>query len=255
MTKNIRINVGKALKFGIFRQYKIRSQLTFVKFASLIVSCFILGCSIQKHNADNHCVDFEYIQLCEPHLKYTPNAGIDSKTGRLTTAKMTLDVDFGQYSYTGPETLKEYMWKTFRSYHYMQFFEDRHIDKKVKKMFRDSVSFESFEIITQGSSKNCKSCNFRMNLKFKDYTYPFDINIQNDLANELNANYIQIDTVQGMIVRTYFNSAIAGAYISKENGSKTDNKLSLTLHEGTFEDLKIFTKNNINSTLKNGIKK
>jgi hypothetical protein len=214
---------------------RLKINTKYLKIKSLLISILLMcyACATSK-NTSTQCHQISGFQYCEKNSikKITP--GIDGETGTIQSPLHVINYDCSSYPYAGPQNKEEYFMQTFRSYHYLSYFDTIHIDKKVQKLFRDSVKLISLKEIPLGSAR-CKSCNYEAMLKFKQFVSPIYFLATNEMQQQWSASKINVDTIQNFVIKTYQNDKEKGAYIREKHGDRRSKKLSLTLVSGDFE--------------------
>lgn len=221
----------------------------------LIVFALIPACSVSKKDKRVECARFDAFEICSPGIKHFKNKDLHNNTDILTFSNLTIECDYSERNFSGPETLDEYILKIFRSYHYLNFFDKIHIDKKVQKLFRDSVSIDKINLMPENFEKECKNCNYLLLLKFKQTTYPYEIYLAESLIESLNSKSVEKIQQSGINFKFYETAEIRGAYISKMNSKRSDKKLSLKLTSGDFNEFKSLILKNTKLTIESGDKK
>lgn len=222
------------------------------RFFILIIFTLISACSVSKKNKKVDCVKFDVFEICSPDIKHFKNNDLDSLKEIITFSNLTIESDISNNGFSGPETLEEYILKIFRSYHYLSFFDKIHIDKKVQKLFRDSVSIDKISKMPENFEKECKNCNYLLLLKFKKTIYPYEIYLAESLTETLNSNSVEIIQQEGINFKFYETSEIRGAYISQIKSKRKDKKLSLKLTDGNFNEFKSFIQKTIKINTESG---
>ncbi len=107
---------------------------------------------------------------------------VDSQIGEIHCRNISFTYDYGKYGYRGPETPEESFRNAFDAYHHSKFFMLIHIDRKVSKIFKDSV--EIIKILPKSDVDEkflyqCGTCNAVAHLRFKrkDFYYPTSVNL------------------------------------------------------------------------------
>jgi len=162
---------------------------------------------------------------------------IDSKVGTLDCKNISFNYDYGKFSNPGPITPKEEFRRTFDNYHHLRFFEYRMIDKKVYKLFLDSV--DVVEVRPKRADDTpffeCKTCNIMAEITFKGDTYFFPVTLSEKQLDQ--SDYSVSFKEKGANVHKYYqqNNRPTGLYITpKFNRFKKKNTLSLTVKETTL---------------------
>lgn len=197
----------------------------------LFMLCF--ACATSKNTVPS-CHQFGLYAYCEMHSTKKNAVGIDGETGTIQSSAHVINYDHSSQAFAGPQNKEEYFMQTFRSYHYLNYFDSIHIDKKVQKLFRDSVKLISLKQIPIGTSR-CKSCNFEAMMKFKQFVSPVYFFATSALQEQWSSAQISYDTIQNFVVKTYQNDKEKGAYIKDLKGDKQAKKLSLVLVSGDFD--------------------
>ncbi len=201
--------------------------------AFIIAILVFLACA-STNKTNKTCHTLGVYTYCSSNTTMMPRAAIDGEAGQIKSPTMVIDYDHSTSAYPGPQIGLEYFLQTFRSVHYMRYFDSIHIDKKVQKIFRDSVKLLSLNEIPIGSAK-CKACNYEAMLQFRQFKTPFYFFVTDDLKKEWAATQFQMDTIHNFVVKFYRNDKEKGAYIREKNGSKKAKKLSLLLVSGDYD--------------------
>lgn len=126
--------------------------------------------------------------------------GMSTSSGTITNDKLSFryssSSSSSQFSYYGLVSLKEASIQSFKGYYHQKFFDALHVEKRLQKIFIDSIEFIEVlpinfnnEFITE-----CSTCNVQMNLKFKKNTFYFPLTISEDVLRNYEAfNIIKID--------------------------------------------------------------
>lgn len=241
--------------FNTFKPMKKKQAYNFFTLFAA-VAILTLGCHTSKNpnRRDNNHITFGNIEIADKNLKQESSQVNKDQKGIIKTNSLVFSYDYSANAPSGPESVHDYLWKTFRSYHYLNFFDKIHIDKKVQKLFRDSLIFEKFETLPEGKSKDCKSCNYRLHITFKGYTYTHDVSVNSQLESELKQNITETFEKDGLLLKYFQTPKETGVYIKNKEGDKTEPKLNLTLISGSVDQCKFFINNNIRYHISNGKK-
>jgi len=133
----------------------------------------MLQCS-RKYMAEREHALFTINQQCT----IVPGEGMDSQIGSVVCGDQNFTYDYGMYSYQGPLTEEEKFANLFKGKYYADFFSIIHIDKKLFRLYIDSV-----QVIHAGALKSkpstmiarCTNCNKEALLRFRkrDYIFPY----------------------------------------------------------------------------------
>jgi hypothetical protein len=196
-----------------------------------VVLIFFMACAVNKPNRTCHTIGL--YRYCSNNTAMVPRAAIDGDAGLIKSPTMVINYDHATAAYPGPQSAVDYFMQTFRSMHYMKYFDSIHIDKKVQKLFRDSVRLISLQEIPIGSAK-CKACNYEAQLQFRQFKTPFYYFVTDDLKKEWAATQFQLDTIHDFAIKFYRNTKEMGAYIKEKKGTRQSKKLSLVLESGDY---------------------
>lgn len=209
----------------------------------LVSFCLLfMGCKSNKSLSSNNFQN-EYfgIKNFKCDIVQSPNA-IDSKVGTIKCENVTFGYDYGKYSYPGPLTTIEEFKNSFDSYYHIKFFEDRMIDKKVYKLFLDSV-----KVIDVRAKKDddklmyaCDPCNTTAELTFMGDTYLFPTTMGENQFN--NDNFTVDYKKEGKFIYKYYkmNNGKPGLFAEEiDNRYNTKDCLSLSVIESNLSDEQI----------------
>ncbi len=196
-----------------------------------IILTLLVSCSSHKNlteiNSENQTL-FTIGKKCS----VLRSQGTDSYIGNLYCGNVSFDYDFGKYSYSGPVTLEEDFYQSFRSIFYANFFEKIHIDQKVYKLFVDSVKIVSINKYREDAKNlfSCKTCNSTASLKFRGRSYLFPYSNNDELWKQDDYRIV-VDTLDGVVRKIYYSnidSLQSGLYLYKKDELRGGDKLSLT---------------------------
>jgi hypothetical protein len=211
-------------------------------FFSLSILFFIIafgsfGCSTSKSQRKD-CHSFGIFTYCEKGSKLVWKEGIDGGLGEIISNDIKINFDHSLAAYPGPQDEEEYFKTTFRNIFYIKYFDSIYVDKKVHKLFRDSVYLVNLKTVPLGSIRSCKACNREAILSFKGRQKPYYYFVTDELKATLNEYEISNDTVNNVIVKTYKGKSKSGAFLKEIGSNKQSPKLSLELVSGDFDTFK-----------------
>lgn len=213
---------------------------------SLLIVIFLMACSTKKKVSDSKdCLNFSFLKLCETHCIKTLKSGIDGELGVVQCQNYHFDYEVSRSAYEGPEDHFTYFVKAFRNYHYTKFFDFIHIDKKVQKLFRDSVRIMEVMPIAAGSDLNCKNCNRKALLKFKNTNYPYAYVVSKELDDKLNSIHAVYYDLEDYNIRLYTSENENGLFATPSLKDKTADKISFQLRSGDINTFIEKMKNNL----------
>jgi len=178
---------------------------------------------------------------------HTPKQGTDSRIGTITCDDITLNYDYGKYSFAGPSTHYENFVKSFYAVRYSQFFEAILVQEKVREILKDSVQIISAEkgrIQDKKYIVDCKECDATATLIFNKIEYYYGFIMNKKLEKEHFSYSISIeDTDQEYYKKTYYNVAdgsqgILIAPTGNPAKNRKKNKLSVTSWDTQSDRLK-----------------
>ncbi len=211
----------------------------------IMLSSISFSCKTSKQNARD-CHTFGKFSLCDKNSTKLDLHGIDGQAGEITGSNYKLTYDYSPFASNGPIDINEYFHNTFRSMYYLKFFDSIYIDKKVQKIYRDSVKVLSLKEVVPGTNKRCFNCNYEAVLKFRTQVQPFYFFISADLYKELHEAQIEHLVVNNHKIKFYQGPEISGAFIQELNVEKQGNKLNLQLISGDFEKFKSLVLKSLN---------
>lgn len=148
----------------------------------IVIACIFYNCSSSKVGESVKQIswnDHQFIIPSKLKVQYSDSIII------LTTDKDTLWV--GDQEMIHPISPYESYFNSFYAYHYNNFLDKVYIDKKVKKIFRDSITILSLNKLESSDKKgDCIACNFLVEYKFKDGIFYESV--------QLNDNFTSFDT-------------------------------------------------------------
>jgi len=159
-----------------------------------VTTAVLLGCKsskkLQASGFENELFAIANVSGCtEGHSGDV----VDSQVGKIVCKEAVLSYDYGRYGPKGPMTAVETFDQSFKNYHYSKFFELTHIDKKLYKVFTDSVSVIAVQPaadITEKTLYECSTCNAVATIDFlgKRWYYPTTVHA------DMLANPAKLDT-------------------------------------------------------------
>lgn len=192
-----------------------------------------IACRIQKKETLPVCQLGNYtLKNCD----CTKTNPIDSseQKGEISGPGFKLQYQYGPAVPKGPQDEKEYIEQSFRAYHYKKFFDFIHIDTKVQKLFRDSVTLTEIKYIQPGEDTYCSACNVMLNLRFKGNQIPFGIFITPSLLADLNKAGFSYPQHPEMRIKLFNHEEIKGGWLGLKKSTKTSPSLYLELKEGEW---------------------
>lgn len=208
----------------------------------LITCCVLAACASGKKGNKKACLSFESLSLCFDGKKEILN-GIDGELGKIVNPNYILNYEIAKAAYKGPEDDTDYFRKVFNNYHHMAFFESLKLDKKVYKIYRDSVLILKISDIATGSDKTCKSCNKSALLRFKGKEIPFPYQVTDQLMESISKGSTKRYIKSNLFIKIYDNDKESGVVIEKTSQNRNAKLMSIQLLEGDkkkfIEDLKI----------------
>lgn len=207
----------------------------------LITCCVLAACASGKKGNKKACLSFEALSLCFDGKKEILN-GTDGELGKIVNPNYILNYEIAKAAYKGPEDDTDYFRKVFNNYHHMAFFELLKLDKKVYKIYRDSVLILNISDIPIGSDKTCKNCNKSALLRFKDKEIPFPYQVTDQLAKAINDGGSKRYLKSNLFIKIYDNDTESGVVIEKASQNRNAKLMSLQFQEGDkkkfIEDIK-----------------
>lgn len=226
------LNYRIILKLNVY--FYVSFLIVMIKYIYLVIIILLisLSCASKKGvNTDKRGSSNDIFQIGKDCI-FSVSDGMDSKVGTAKCGEIVFDYDYGKYSFSGPVTEEESFILAFNANYYAKFFEIIHIEAKLNRLFRDSVTL----VYVADKSKEdkvifqCLPCNKVAKIKFRgrSYLYPFP-----SLGAETNASSYQIstDTTSGLIRKIFISKVDtlpSGLYLRENSNDKNGNKLSLT---------------------------
>lgn len=189
------------------------------------------SCLSSKIQNDDGKVSSNDLFLISGDCNFKEGIGFDSKVGTIQCGDITFNYDYGKNSYSGPVAIEEGFMRAFNANYYAKFFEIIHIEAKLNRLFRDSVSIVNIVDKTDGMKTIflCDVCTKVANIKFRGrtYGYPFQFNFEDP-----NLKYydLTVDTTDGFIRKIYISktdSMPSGLYLKSLEGKRDSKALSL----------------------------
>jgi len=202
-----------------------------MNYSLYLLMIIVTSCSSSKIGKGDDKVSSNDIFFIGGECSFKEGKGIDSRVGTVQCGDIVFDYEYGKYAYAGPITVEEGFMRAFNANYYAKFFEIIHIDAKLNRLFRDSVS--SVTIVDKADDAKtifpCQVCTKVAYLKFRDRTYGYPFQLHNE-DPKLKHYDITVDTTDVRIRKIYLSktdSLPSGIYI-KRFGNKSGNSLSLT---------------------------
>lgn len=170
--------------------------------------------------------------LIGANCSFQDEKGFDSKVGKAICGDIIFDFDYSKNSYRVPLTDQEEFMRVFHANYYAKFFDIIHIEAKLNRLFRDSVTLV---YITDKSTEDnllfdCLVCNKVAKIKFRErsYIYPYS----SQVLNGKDSTYqISVDTTSTLIRKIFISrvdSLPSGLYLRPKGQERTTKKLSMT---------------------------
>lgn len=206
---------------------------------TLIVATLLCNCKTKKLVNDQEGT----IYLVNGKVKFEQNEdSIDSNVGYIISRKTKMAYDLGPYSAPGPLTPEETFRNEFDAYHHTKFFEKVMIDKKVYKIFLDSVKIVDVRAKTTDDELffECDPCNAVAELVFKKRTFIYPTNMSDNLLN-LDDITFKFEEIDGITYKIYQEKGKSPALYATPtfNRFKKKKTLSVTVVESDLTDEEI----------------
>ncbi|MBK8699524.1 MAG: hypothetical protein IPN29_08270 [Saprospiraceae bacterium] len=159
--------------------------------------------------------------------------------------------EFGNLINPIPLNDRAYFAQSFKNYYYTRFFDMIHIDKKVHRLFRDSVTIADIKYIRPGEDPGCGSCNVILTLTFRGNKIPFAAFVTEELMQDFKATTEEVNN-KDISITYYQTDVISGAYIRKKDDIYKENELLIRWYGGTIAGLKKLVKAHLRTTNDNG---
>jgi hypothetical protein len=202
-----------------------------MKYSLLIMMIIVTSCSSSKMGQSDDKVSSNDLFTISGDCNFNEGTGLDSKVGTVQCGNVIFHYDYGKYANAGPITIEEGFMRAFNANYYAKFFEIIHIEAKLNRLYRDSVSI--VDIVDKSDNIKtifqCQVCTKVANLKFRGraYGYPFQLN--NEDPN-LKYYEISMDTSDLYIRKIYISnvdSLPSGLYLTNVGAKKNDKTLSI----------------------------
>lgn len=191
----------------------------------------VASCSSSKMGQRGDKVSGNDLFTIGGDCNFKEGTGFDSKVGTVQCGDIIFDYDYGKYANAGPITLAEGFMRAFNANYYAKFFEIIHIEAKLNRLFRDSVSVVNIVDKVEDTKTifQCQVCSKVANLKFRGrtYGYPFQLNNEDPY---LKLYAITLDTSDLYIRKIYISnvdSLPSGLYLKHVGVKKEGKTLSL----------------------------
>jgi hypothetical protein len=200
-----------------------------------------LACASKNKSKHEVCLNFENMLLCIDGKKEINNA-TDGELGKIINPNYILNYEIARGAYKGPEDDIDYFRKTFNNYHHIQFFELLRLDKKVYKIYKDSVLILKVKDIPLESDQKCKNCNKEALLFFKGKEVPLRYQVTDQLRKNIAAGSSVRYIKDNLYIKIYNNEKESGMVIEKTSQNKNAKVMSIQFQEGDkikfIEDIK-----------------
>ncbi|HMR90259.1 MAG TPA: hypothetical protein PKD51_18985 [Saprospiraceae bacterium] len=202
-----------------------------MKYFFSVVMIIVASCSSSKMGQRGDKVSSNDLFTIGGNCQFKEGTGFDSKVGTVRCGDIIFDYDYGKYANAGPVTMEEGFMRAFNANYYAKFFEIIHIEAKLNRLFRDSVSIVNIVDKVEDTKTifQCQVCTKVANLKFRGRTYGYPFQFNNEDPN-LKYYDITMDTTDNYIRKIFISSIDSlpsGLYLRSVEGKKDGKILSI----------------------------